>query len=342
MTKSMWIAVFILFLLFSACGTFMIVLQKDEEQKNIYHFLSARKLHTAVSYKRVSLSLANKAVLKRVSLKLKTMPNLPNSVKQFSVREYREKNHIPVFLSFTARDVSFKLQDAAKALKIDDESVIDTLAAFDPVEDILNYPLYAFLLAGCNDIYAQVDGEYHYDSEAKKIRLKTRIQDKCLGIWDADVSLSNISNAQQGRLVLALQHFLKKGSPLNDLKHFLDGATVTNISLAYTDFELVKGYKKYIDSLYLRQPGTASLAELSPSAVRQIVSYFSISNAHRQRNTDIAQTLAQFIKFPGTIRFQSKAGKQVPLSVLNGTFLRQLTDLLLRLDTSVTVEKETP
>ena len=32
MTKSMWVAVTILFLLFSACGVFMVLLQKDEEE----------------------------------------------------------------------------------------------------------------------------------------------------------------------------------------------------------------------------------------------------------------------------------------------------------------------
>lgn len=341
MTKSMWVAVFILFLLFASCGAFMVLLQKDEEQKNIHYFLAGRKLNTLITYHRVSLSLTDKAVLKHVSVKLNALPSLPNSVKKFTVREYKEKKHIPVYLSFSAQDVSFKLMDAARILKDSDENVIDTLADFNPTEDILNHPLYALLLAGCDDISAQVDAEYRYDPKTKKIRLKTSIRDKCLGIWNADVSLSNISNAQQGQLVLAFQHFLKKGNPLEDLKRFLDGAVVTNVSLSYTDSDLVKGYKKYVDSLYLRQPGAASPAELAPSAVRQVVSYLSISNAHRQRNTDIAQTFAQFIKSPGTISFQSKAGKQVPLSVLSGTFLRRLTDLLLRLDTSVAVEKGT-
>lgn len=38
MTKSMWVAVTILFLLFSACGVFMVLLQKDEEEKTFIIF----------------------------------------------------------------------------------------------------------------------------------------------------------------------------------------------------------------------------------------------------------------------------------------------------------------
>lgn len=38
MTKSMWVAVTILFLLFTACGVFMVLLQKDEEEKTFITF----------------------------------------------------------------------------------------------------------------------------------------------------------------------------------------------------------------------------------------------------------------------------------------------------------------
>ena len=61
----------------------------------------------------------------------------------------------------------------------------------------------------------------------------------------------------------------------------------------------------------------------------------------KERNADIAQTIANFIKSPDKISFQSKQGKEVPLRVLRGDFLRRLTDLLLRLDTTVTLEKST-
>ena len=141
---------------------------------------------------------------------------------------------------------------------------------------------------------------------------------------------------------MTFKHFLKRGDPVEDLKAFLDGATVTDFSLTYTETGLIKEYKKYVDALYLRLPDTASPAEPEAKGIQKIVSYLSLSNAHRQRNTDIAQTLARFIKDPQTILLRSKKGKQVPLNVLGGTFLRQLTDLLLRLDTSVAVENTTP
>lgn len=342
MTKSMWIAVVILALLFTACGVFMILLQKDEEQKNIQYFLTSRKLNNSFSYQEAALSVSDKAILKNVSLKLRTVPDLKNNIREFIVHDYKEIGYIPAYLSFTAKTVSFSLIEAAQNLKWPTDTVIDTLAAFDPEEDILNYPLHALLLAGCNDVSAEIKGEYAYMPTAKKMTLKARLKDRCLGNLSAEISLDNISNSQQGQLVLAFQHLLKKGNPLNDLKNFLNGATVTNFSFSYTDSGLIKGYKKYVDTLYLRLPGTASPAEPDTKGIQKIVSYLSFSNAHRQRNTDIAQTLAQFIKSPGTIRFQSKAGKQVPLGVLSGTFLRRLTDLLLRLDTSVAVENTTP
>jgi len=342
MTKSMWVAVVILALLFAACGSFMVLLQKDEAQKNIHYFLTARKLNKLISFQEAALSVSDAASLKNVSLHLRVLPQMPNHIREFTVHTYKKSNHIPVFLSFTAKDVSFSLITAAQQLKTTEENVVDAFADFDPIADIINSPLYAVLLAGCDNVSAEIRGEYSYAPTVKKMTLKAKTTDQCLGRWEAEISLGNISNAQQGQLILALKHFLQKGDPLQDIKNFLEGAVVTNFSLTYTDTGLVKGYKKYIDTLYLRLPGAASPAELDSKGIQKIASYLSFSNAHRQRNTDIAQTLAQFIKSPGTIRFQSKAGKQVPLSVLNGTFLRRLTDQPLRLDTSVAAEKETP
>ena len=342
MTKSMWIAVVILALLFTACGVFMIFLQKDEDQKNIRYFLVNRKLNNAISYQEASLSVSDVTTLKNVALRFYALPKLTNNISRFTIHGYKEEAHIPAFISFTVKDFSFRLMDIAQNLKQPEENVIDILAAFNPTEDILKYPLYALLLAGCDKISAEIKGEYFYAPAAKEMTLKAKLTDQCLGHWDATVSLSNISNAQQGQLVLAFKHFLQKGSPLKDLKNFLNDAVITNFSLTYTDSELIKGYKKYIDTLYLRLPGMPSSAELDTKGIQKIVSYLSFSNAHRQRNTDVAQTVAQFIKAPGTIRFQSKEGKQASLHVLSGTFLRQLTDLLLRMDTSVFLEKGTP
>lgn len=341
MTKSMWVAVTILFLLFSACGVFMVLLQKDEEEKNIHYFLTRNRLNNSVSYQDLSLSVSDVAVLKNVSIRLQALPGLANKTEEFVIHNYKESGHIATKLSFSAENVSFRLVDIARILKKSDESVIDSLALFNPAADILNYPLYAVMLAGCNNVSARVKGEYTYYPAAKKMTLSADISDKCLGRWNFAVSLNNISNAQQGQLILAFKHLVQKGSPAADLQNFLEGAVITALSFSYTETALVKGYKRYIDTLYLRQPNTPSPAELNNREIQKIVSYLSFSNAHRQRNADIAQTIAAFIKSPDKISFQSKSGKEVPLRVLNGTFLRRMTDLLLRLDTTVTLEKST-
>lgn len=341
MTKSMWVAVTILFLLFSACGVFMVLLQKDEEEKNIHYFLTRNRLNNSISYQDLSLSVSDAAVLKNVSVRLHALPGLTNKTNEFIVHDYKESSHIATKLSFSALNISFRLVDIARILKKSDENVIDSLAFFNPAADILNYPLYAVMLAGCNHISADVKGDYAYDPVTKKMTLAADISDKCLGRWNFSVSLNNISNARQGQLILTFKHLVQKGNPVTDLKNFLDGAVITSLSISYTESALVKGYKRYIDTLYLRQPNASSPAELNNREIQKIVSYLSFSNAHRQRNADIAQTIAAFIKSPDKISFQSKPGKEVPLRVLNGTFLRRVTDLLLRLDTTVTLEKST-
>lgn len=335
----MWVAVVILFLLFTACGVFMVLLQKDEELKNVHAFLTRNGINSAVSYRDISLAVSDVAVLKGVSVRLNALPSLQNGIKRFTVRDYRESGGIPSKIAFDAEKVSFRLTDVARLLKGDDESVIDALAFFNPAEDVLNRPLYALLLAGCDRISANVTGEYLYSPANGEMRLKAGISDKCLGAWSVDVSLSGVSNAQQGQLVLAAKHFLRKGDPLKDVKNFLNGATVTAFSASYTESGLVRGYKRYLDTLYLRR-GDAADAE-NGAVVPAITGYLSMANAHRQRNMEIAKTLAAFLNAPDRITFQSKAGKKVPLRVLDGTFLRRMTDLLLRLDASVVLEKST-
>ena len=339
MTKSMWVAVVILFLLFTACGVFMVLLQKDEELKNVHAFLTRNGINTAVSYRGISLAVSDVAVLKGVSVRLNALPSLENDVKRFTVRDYRESGGVPSKIAFEAEKVSLRLTDVARLLKGDDESVINALASFNPVEDVLNRPLYALMLAGCDRISANVTGEYSYSPSNGNMRLKAGISDRCLGAWSVDVSLSGVSNAQQGQLVLAFKHFLRKGDPLKDVKNFLNGATVTAFSASYTESGLVRGYKRYIDTLYLRRGDAADVE--NGAVVPAITGYLSMANAHRQRNAEIAKTLAAFLNAPDRITFQSKAGKKVPLRVLSGTFLRRMTDLLLRLDASVVLEKST-
>ena len=339
MTKSMWLAVSVLILLFTACGFFMVLLQKDEEQKNIHYFLTGNRLNHAVSYQDVSLSFSDSFILKNVAVQFYSFPKFQNETAKFILHDYTETNGIPSHLSFSIKEASFSLMDLARTMKKSDEDVIDTLASFDPAADILNHPLYALLLSGCDHVSADINGKYDYFPASKKMTLKAGFSDKCLGKWEAEISFNNISIAHQKQLPLMLKHFLIKGSPLTDIKNFLKEASVSSLFFSYTETGLIQGYKHYIDTLYLRQPNTPSPAELSNQNIREIISYLSFSNAHRQRNTETAQTLASFIKAPKKITFQSKQGKEVPLHILRGTFLRRLTDLLLRLDTSVSISQ---
>lgn len=113
----MWVAVTILFLLFTACGVFMVLLQKDEEEKNIHYFLTRNRLNNSVSYQDLSLSVSDAAVLKNVSVRLNALPGLANKTDEFAVHDYKESGHIATRLSFSARNVSFQLVDIARILK---------------------------------------------------------------------------------------------------------------------------------------------------------------------------------------------------------------------------------
>ena len=77
----------ILFLLFTACGVFMVLLQKDEELKTVHAFLTRNGINTAVSYRGISLAVSDVAVLKGVSVRLNALPSLENDVKRFTVRD---------------------------------------------------------------------------------------------------------------------------------------------------------------------------------------------------------------------------------------------------------------
>lgn len=339
MTKSMWIAVTILLSLFTACGAFMVMLQKDEEQKNVQNFLTRHKLQNNIAFRSVSLSVSDVLTLENVSVNFAGAPRLKNITKKFIIHDYKETRRIPTLFTASAENIRLRLQDIASSQGLSEEAVLDRLSFFDPVRDMSANPLYTFLLAGCNELKASAKIKYVYYPDAKKMNLNLDVRDKCLGRWEAAVSLKNITNAQQGRLVVALRHIIQKGNVANDLKEFLNGAVVTSLSFSYTESSLVAGYKKFVDTLYLRMPNQPSPAEPDSKDIQKIVSYLSFSNAHRQRNTDIANTLAAFIRAPDKITFQSRPGKEVPLHVLSGDFGRRLTDLLLRLDTSVTLEK---
>ncbi len=339
MTKSMWIAAAVLLLLFSACGFFMVMLQKDEELKNVHAFLTRNRLNAAVSFRDYSLSLTDVAVLKNASLRLRALPKLENRIGKIDIIEYREKNGIASKLNMIVKNATFRLIDIAAQTKESDESVVDALAAFDPAADLLNYPLYALLLAGCDRVSANIGVDYAYAPKTGVMTLNVGLSDACLGHWNVSARLKNITDARQGHLVSALKHTVLKGNVVKDLNNFLNGAIVSSLNVSYAEKGLVAGYAKYVDTLYLR---------LSPNAadsrkIRQrIADWLSESNAHKQRNAEIAKTISAFLDNPRKITFQSKEGKEVPLRVLTGSFLRRLTDLMLRLDTTVSIEQPTP
>lgn len=338
MTKSMRVAVAVLMLLFASCGVFIWMLQREESVQNVRHFLTRHRLQNNVQFDSASFPLTDEVALNKAVLKLYGLPDLNVSVKKAVVHSYRESRRIPAFVSVSLTGVRFSLVEAAKAAKPSEDKVVSDLSAFNPVGDLVNHPLYALILAGCDQIDADVGIEYAYAPLAKEMRLKLSVKDACLGQWELDTFLTGVSNAQQGRLMLALRHIVQRGDIIADLRDFLDGAAVADLRFSYTESGLVKGYKRFVDTLYLRMPEQESLAEISPDAVRKIVTYLSFSNAHRQRNTELVKTFARFVKDPQKLVLQSKARKKVPLNVLRGTFIRRLTDLLLRLDVSLTAQ----
>ncbi|HBO59440.1 MAG TPA: hypothetical protein DD624_05990 [Alphaproteobacteria bacterium] len=338
MTKSMLTAVVVLIVLFAGCGAFIRTLQREEAAQDVGHFLIRHRLNNNVLFESVSLSLADEAVLNNVSLKMYDLPDLRVSVRKAAVHSYAEEHHIPSRLSATLTGVRFSLTEAAKALKTPDETVFADLSSFNPAEDLARHPLYALILAGCDTIDADVGIEYAYAPMAKEMRLNLDVKDACLGQWRLDTFLTGITNARQGRLMLALRHIVQRGGIVADLRDFLDGAAVANLRFSYAESGLVKGYKAFVDTLYLRLPNQESRAELDAKTVRRIVTYLSFSNAHRQRNTDLVNSFARFVKKPQKLVIQSKPHKTVHLSVLSGDFIRRLADLLLRLDVSLTVE----
>lgn len=338
MTKSMIIAVVVLAVLFAGCGVFIGLLQREETVQQVQHFLIRHRLQNNISFETARLPLSDEAALTGVSLKLYALPDLKVSIQKAAVHSYAEEHRIPSFVSASLTGVRFSLVDAVKAMKLPEEQIVSELAAFNPVDDIVNHPVDALILAGCDAVDADVGVEYAYAPLAKEMRLKLSVRDACLGQWELDTFLTGITNARQGRLMLALRHIVQRGDIAADLRDFLDGASVGNLRFSYTESGLVAGYKAFVDTLYMRLPNRDSPAELSDKAVRDIVTYLSFSNAHRQRNTELVKTFARFVAYPQKLTVQSKPRKKVPLNVLNGTFVRKLADLLLRLDITMTAE----
>ena len=338
MTNAMKFAVFILFCLFAACAVFFVRLQKDEIQSETKYFLVKHSLDKYVEFGSVSVPVFSKAILKNVRIKSSPTVNFPNVAGRFEIEDFEEKQFIPTYFKAKASGVSFSLLEVVRNRGIAREDILKQLSGFNPKTDFLKHPLYAFLLAGCDDVKADISVEYIYHPVGKKLFLKVGVSDRCLGRLQAGVWFGNISNAQQGRLLTALRTFLTKGCPIFDIEEFLKGAWVTSLTLEYTAGTVIEGYKSFIDTTYLRQPDQTSIADIGEKGIQEIVSYLSYSNAQKLRNTEIARNIASFIKNPGTIAVTSRPDKQVDLSVLKGDPYRRFVELLLRLDVTVTAK----
>lgn len=331
----MLIAVAVLLTLFTGCAFFIVLLQRDELAKDVQYFLIKNKITRNVVYKSLSVPLSDKVRLNDVEIRFSPILSFPNKIKSVSVGVYEEQRTVPSALAVSLKGVRFKISEAIQSRNRPEDEVINTFAGFDPVSDVFRHLPEAFLLAGCDSVNADADVRYAYNPDTRKMTLAFDARDRCLGRWQFSVSMDDISNAQQGRLAAASGHLLKKGDPVADIQDFLNGATVTSLSFSYTETQLVKGYKKYVDSLYLRLPGRPSPAEIDTKGLQSIVSYLSFSSPHRQRNTETAKRIAEFVKKPQTLVIQSKPGKSVSLKSLRGDALRRFVELLLKLDVTV-------
>lgn len=334
----MKLAVAILLFLFAFCSALIVALQKEETRQTIARALSQRGLKNAVSFESAAFTVSDKLSLKNVSVVFHAVPSFKNKIKTFVVHSYREERRIPSEITLTARGVRFKISDLVKLTAASNADLIDDFKNFDPVEGLVSKPLHAALLAGCDDVDATADAVYRYFPDGNTMLLSVDVKDACLGRFDAEVLFSGVSDERNGRFLLAFRHLLVRGEPLRDLDFFLDGLTVERLRFSFEEGRLAHGYKAFLDRLYLRFPGTESRSEITPEGVRKIATYLSFSNAHRQRNFELARTLAAFVKNPVKISVRSKNGKRVPLSKLAGTPVRRFVDLLLRLDVSVVNE----
>ncbi len=334
----MKLALSILLTLFFSCAALIIVLQKEETGQTVARTLSQNGLKGAVSFSGASFTVSDKMALKNVSLVFREIPAFKNKIKSFVLHSYRKERGILSDLSMTARGVRFKVSDLVRLTAASPSDITDDFKNFDPVEGLISQPLHALLLAGCDDVDATVKASYRYFPDGGNMLLSADVDDACVGRFETEILLSGITNEKDGRFLAAFRHLFLRGEPMKDIEFFLKGATVERWRFSLSERKAVTGYKQFVDRLYLRFPGTESRAEITPEGIRKIATYLSFSNAHRQRNFELARTLAAFVKNPVGISVKSKSGKAVPLNKLNGNFLRRFVDLLLRLDVSVVNE----
>lgn len=339
MTKTMWIAVIILFLLFTGCGIFIFILQQEETEQISQHFLIKNRIQNNISFQQTGMSLTDELNVKEINVKFNYLPNFNIKIEEINIHSYAELQHIASELNMTMEHVQFSLLNLIQSLQIDNDDIIFNLSDFSPTHDLWNKPLYALLLAGADQVDANVNIKYNYAPLARDLSLQITIEDNYIGKLFIHLNFAEVTNAKQGRLLIALKNVLQKNVFEKELSSFLKNVVVTYFDINYVNNGLIDGYKKYVDSLYLRLPGQNSKSELSETTIQSIVKYMLLTNAHRDHNTDLVNEIAYFIKNPNEITFQSKSGKSINLSSLSGDLKRQLTDFLLKMNVSITTKK---
>lgn len=339
MTKTMWIAVVILFLLFTGCGIFIFILQQEETEQVSQHFLVKNRIQNNISFQQTGMSLTDELNVKKATIKLNYLPNFNIEIDEIDIHSYTEIQHIASELNMTMHHVRFSLLNLIHSLKIDNDDIIFNLSDFSPANDLWNKPLYALLLAGADQIDATINIKYNYAPLARDMSLQITIDDNYIGKLFVHFKFDDITNAKQGRLLIALKNMLQKNVFEKELSSFLKNTVVIYFDINYVNNGLIDGYKKYVDSLYLRLPGQNSKSELSENTIQSIVKYMLLTNAHRDHNTELINEVAYFIKNPNEITIQSKSGKSINLSSLSGDLKRQLTDFLLKMNVSITTKK---
>lgn len=335
MTKNMYIALFFLFLLFTGCGFFIWSIQQDEAQKDVEIFLIQNRLQNAVSYEKAILSLSDSSAVKGLRIKNDSFFPFDNRADFVTVRSLRKRGGAITELDAEATGVSFEPLKAAEGYVGSPEELVRNLTDFSPVKDAFFRPFEAMSLAGCDTVKADVFVRMTYAPAAKTMRATLNLKDACLGEASLAVSFGDITAAKQQKLISALKNIVA-GKPFKMyLADFFKNTTVSDIDFTFREARLVTGYKRYLDTLYLRLPDSARGGETDTYRIQTLSSYLSFFSIHKQKNLETARTLAKFFKNPRFLRLTTKTGRQVPLNNLKGDMHRRILELLLKADATV-------
>lgn len=331
----MYIALFFLLLLFTGCGFFIWSIQRDEAQKDVEVFLIQNRLQNAVSYEKAMLSFSDSSAVRGLRIKNDAFIPFDNRADFVTVRSMRKKGGAVTELDAEATGVSFEPLKAAESYAGSPEELIRVLTGFSPVKDAFYRPFAAMALAGCDAVKADVFLHMTYSPAAKVMRAALDVKDACLGAASLSVSFGEVTPEKQRKLISALKNIVA-GKPFKMyMADFFKNTTVSDIDFSFREARLVSGYKRYLDTLYLRLPDGARYGENDANRMQALSSYLSFFSIHKQKNMETARTLTKFFKNPRFLRITTKTGKQVPLNNLKGDVHRRVLELLLKADASV-------